>query len=108
MKITSRVLAICLLAAMPVTTSFAQQPAAAASTVNDDMTAGEVRKVDKDSKKITIKHAEIKNLDMPAMTMVFQVKDVTILDKVNAGDKVKFKVMKTDGGLVITDLQAIK
>ena len=108
MKIKSSVLAICLLAAMPLTTSFAQQPGAIASTVNDDMTAGEVRKVDKDSKKITIKHGEIKNLDMPAMTMVFQVKDLTILDNLSPGDKVKFKVLKTDGGLVITDLQAIK
>jgi Cu(I)/Ag(I) efflux system periplasmic protein CusF len=108
MNITSRVLAICLLVAIPLTTGFAQQPAAIASTVNDEMTAGEIRKVDKDSKKITIKHGEIKSLDMPAMTMVFQVKDVTILDKVNQGDKVKFKVIKADGGLVVTDLQVVK
>ena len=70
-----------------------------------DMTDGEIRKVDKDSKKITIKHAEIKNLDMPAMTMVFQVKDPAMLDKVQSGDKVKFKVIKTDSGFVVTDLQ---
>ena len=73
-----------------------------------DMTDGEIRKVDKDSKKITIKHAEIKGLDMPAMTMVFQVKDPALLDKVQSGDKVKFKVIKTDSGYVVTDLQSGK
>ena len=73
-----------------------------------DMTDGEIRKVDKDSKKITIKHAEIKSLDMPAMTMVFQVKDPALLDKVQSGDKVKFKVIKSDSGYVVTELQSGK
>ena len=73
-----------------------------------DMTDGEIRKVDKDSKKITIKHAEIKSLDMPAMTMVFQVKDPAMLDKVQSGDKVKFKVIKSDSGFVVTELQSGK
>ncbi len=108
MKIASNILAMCLLAAVPLTTGFAQQPPAMASTVKDDMTAGEIRKVDKDSKKITIKHGEIENLNMPPMTMVFQVKDLMILDKVNPGDKVKFKVIQADGGLLITDLQIVK
>ena len=40
-----------------------------------EMTDGEIRKVDMDNKKLTIKHGNIKNLDMPGMTMVFQVKD---------------------------------
>ena len=73
-----------------------------------DMTVGEIRKIDKDSKKITIKHAEIKSLDMPAMTMVFQVKDPAMLDKVQSGDKVKFKVIKSDSGFVVTELQSGK
>ena len=53
-----------------------------------EMTDGEVRKVSKDTGKITLKHGEIKNLDMPPMTMVFQVKDPGLLDKVKPGDKV--------------------
>ena len=73
-----------------------------------DMTDGEIRKVDKDAKKVTIKHGEIKNLDMPAMTMVFQVKDPAMLDKVQSGDKVKFKVIKSDSGFVVTELQSSK
>lgn len=73
-----------------------------------DMTDAEVRKVDLDNKKITLKHGEIKNLDMPGMTMVFQVKDPAMLDKVKAGDKVRFKVEKVNGAMVVTDLQPAK
>jgi Cu(I)/Ag(I) efflux system protein CusF len=44
------------------------------------LTDAEVRKVDTDAGKLTLKHGQIKDLDMPAMTMVFQVKDKTVLD----------------------------
>ncbi|MCL4798887.1 MAG: copper-binding protein [Burkholderiales bacterium] len=74
------------------------QPSAAASA---SLTNGEVRKVDKDAKKITIKHGPIANLDMPAMTMVFQVKDPTLLDQVKAGEKVKFVADKVGGAYVV-------
>lgn len=72
------------------------------------MVAGEVRKVDKDTKKITLKHGEIKNLGMPGMTMVFQVKDPAMLDKVQAGDKVRFKAERLGGALVITEIELRK
>ena len=74
----------------------------------DDMTEGEVRKVDLENKKITIKHGVIKNLDMPGMTMVFQVKDPAMLDRVKAGDKVKFKAEKAATGIVVTEIQMAK
>ena len=72
------------------------------------MTEGEIRKVDMDNKKLTIKHGEIKNLDMPGMTMVFQVKDPDMLNKVKAGDKVRFKAEKAGGAIVVTDIQPAK
>ena len=83
---------------------------AAVKTAGDtaNMADAEVRKVDKDAKKITLKHGEIKNLEMPAMTMVFQVKDVALLDKVKAGDKVKFKVEKVTGGYAVTEIEMAK
>jgi Cu(I)/Ag(I) efflux system periplasmic protein CusF len=71
-----------------------------------DMTAGEIRKVDKDASKITIKHGEIKNLEMPPMTMVFTVKEPALLDKVKPGDKVKFAVVREDGKMIVTDIQS--
>ncbi len=70
-----------------------------------DMSEGEIRKVDMDNKKVTIKHGEIKNLDMPGMTMVFQVEDLALLEKAKVGDKVRFKAEKSGGALVVTDIE---
>ena len=70
-----------------------------------DMTDGEIRKVDMDAKKITIRHGPIQNLDMPAMTMVFQVKDPAMLDQVKAGDKIKFSAERTGGAFTVTRIK---
>lgn len=78
---------------------------AAASASTADMTEGEIRKIDRATKKITIKHGEIRNLDMPAMTMVFQVMDGAKLDKLQSGDKIRFVVEKTASGFVVTDIR---
>ena len=69
------------------------------------LTDGEIRKVDRDARKITIKHGPIQNLEMPAMTMVFQVKDPAMLDQVKAGDKVKFEAQKVGGAFTITAIE---
>lgn len=69
------------------------------------MTDGEVRKVDKENQKVTLKHGVIKNLDMPPMTMVFKVKDPAMLEAVKPGDKVRFKAERIGGALVVTDMQ---
>jgi len=69
------------------------------------MTVGEIKRIDKESARITIKHNELKNLDMPAMTMVFQVKNLSILDQVEVGDQVSFVADSVDGKLVITRLE---
>lgn len=71
---------------------------------NGDMADGQVKRVNKGSKKITIKHGHIKNLDMPPMTMVFRVADDAMLDKVKKGDKVRFNVEDKDGAMVITEI----
>lgn len=71
----------------------------------DNMTDGEIRKVDKSAGKVTIKHGTIKNLDMPGMTMAFQVKDKALLDKVKASDRIKFTVAMDNGKMVVTDIQ---
>lgn len=70
-----------------------------------DLTAGEVRKVDKAAKKITLKHGPIRNLDMPAMTMAFQVKDPALLERVKAGDKVDFAAEKVGDAFVVTRIE---
>lgn len=70
-----------------------------------DMTDGEVRRVDKEGGRLTLKHAEIKSLDMPPMTMVFVVRDKAMLDKLKAGDKIKFKAINDAGKYTVTDIQ---
>ena len=72
------------------------------------MTDGEVRKVDRDNQKVTLKHGEIKNLDMPAMTMVFTVKDAAMLDQVKVGDKVQFHAENDAGKFTVTEIRPVK
>lgn len=72
---------------------------------DSQMSEGEIRKIDKDAKKITIKHGELKNLEMPPMTMVFQVKDPEMVDIVKQGDKVSFVAERLGGRFTITKLQ---
>lgn len=66
---------------------------------------GEVRKIDKAQGKITLKHGEIKSLDMPPMTMVFRVSEARMLDTVAVGDKVRFDARKVDGQYTVTALR---
>ena len=66
---------------------------------------GEVRKIDKAQGKITLKHGEIKNLDMPPMTMVFRVRDPQMLEAVAVGDKVVFEAEKVGGQYTGTALR---
>ena len=70
------------------------------------MAEAEVRKVDAGAGKITLKHGDIRNLDMPPMTMVFQVKDPALLTKVKAGDKVRFTADKLNGAYTVMSIEA--
>ena len=83
-------------------------PATVAQATVATLADGEVRKVDKDAGKSTRKHGPIKSLDMPPMTMVFQVKDRALLDKVKAGDKVRFSAEEKAGAYVVTSIDAAK
>ncbi len=65
---------------------------------------GEVRKIDADAKKITLKHGDIPNLEMTGMTMVFRVKDPALLTQVKPGDKVRFTADKVDGALTVLSI----
>ena len=80
---------------------------AAAQTASTEMAQDEVRKVDLDAKKITLKHGPIKNLDMPPMTMVFQVRDAALLDKLKAGDQVRFSAEQQQGAYVVTAVEKV-
>lgn len=94
--------------AQPKNDHDAHHGAPSASSENASLAEGEVRKVDKDAKKITIKHGPLESLDMPPMTMVFQVSDPGMLDRVKAGDKVRFQAEKKGGAFTVTKLEAAK
>jgi Cu(I)/Ag(I) efflux system protein CusF len=94
------------IAALLATTTLASTALLAQSA--PDMARGEVRKVDKESQKITLKHGEIKNMDMPPMTMVFKVLDPALLDKVKVGDKVQFHAETRDGAIIVTTIEVAK
>jgi len=63
---------------------------------------GEVRKIEKAQGKITLRHGELKALDMPPMTMVFRVGNPALLDNLAVGDKVKFDAAKVGGNYTVT------
>ena len=72
------------------------------------MTTGEVKKVDKDAGKVTLKHGPIKNLDMPAMTMIFRVKDAAMLEQIKEGDKINFAADKINGAFTLMQIESAK
>ena len=63
---------------------------------------GEVRRIDRTQSRITLRHGEIRALDMPPMTMVFRVRDPKLLDGLAVGDKVRFEAVAADGSYVVT------
>jgi Cu(I)/Ag(I) efflux system protein CusF len=90
--------------------SIAQNSAASNSASGEAsaMSEGEIKKVDKETGKVTIKHSALKNIDMPAMTMVFRAKDASMLDQVKAGDKVSFVAEKVGGQFTVTQIEVKK
>lgn len=70
-----------------------QSPAAA----DEQMIDGLVKKVDKSAGKVTLSHGPLPALGMPAMTMVFRVKEAGWLDQMKAGDKIRFMADKVNG-----------
>jgi Cu(I)/Ag(I) efflux system periplasmic protein CusF len=81
-----------------------KEPTQPAATMAD----AEVRKIDLENLKITLKHGEIKNLDMPGMTMVFQMKEAALFKDIKVGDKIKFAAEKQGRNYVVIEVQVVK
>ena len=95
--------------ATPFTTGATPPPVVVAPTAPvSALVDGEIRKIDKDSGKVTIKHAQIKSLDMPAMTMVFLFKDPSKIDSLKVGDKIKFDAVDEKGKMFVTKIEVVK
>ncbi len=81
---------------------------AGSAWASPELTDGEIRKVDKEAAKLTIRHGELKALGMMPMTMVFRVQDKAMLEQVAVGDKVRFVAAKVGGALTVTSLEIAK
>ena len=93
---------------MKLTTLIAATAIALATTAtawSAEMAAGTIKKIDTAQKKITIKHGPLKDLEMPAMTMVFAAGDAVDLAKLKAGQKVKFMASRVNGRLTVTEVK---
>jgi Cu/Ag efflux protein CusF len=97
-KSRSRIPALLVVLALPLAV-FAQAA---------KLTEGEVRKVDKAAGKVTLKHGPIENLGMPGMTMVFRATNPSMLDKLKAGDKVRFAADKAGDDYTVTRIEPAK
>lgn len=84
----------------PATTTVRSADSASLST-------GEIKKIDKDAGKITLKHGPLANLSMPAMTMVFKVQSPDLLNTVKVGDAVKFRAENIKGALTVTHITPV-
>ncbi|TFW36156.1 copper-binding protein [Massilia horti] len=102
-----------LFAIVALTTGFAFAPAAVAQTQHApkaadlaQLSSGQIKKVDKDTGKLTIQHGPLANLNMPSMTMIFTAQDTAMLGQVKVGDKVRFRAEQINGVFTVTKLEA--
>ncbi len=79
-----------------------------ATKVSVEPSQGEIKKIDLDTGKVTLKHGPIENLGMPGMTMVFKLSTVGMATGFKAGDAVSFKADQINGAFVVTELSAKK
>lgn len=112
MQHPTRLLFALALAALPLASAAQHdhhgQGAAMAGQAASAMSEGEIRKIDKATGKLTIKHGPLARLDMPPMTMAFRVSEPGMLDQVKPGDKVRFEADKRNGQLVVVKMEPAK
>ncbi len=80
----------------------------AAKAATSEMYDGQVRRVNKETRRVTLAHGPLKGFDMPAMTMAFPVKDPALLANLKEGDKVRFALEMSGENLVVTRIEPVK
>lgn len=70
-----------------------------------EFTKGTVKKIDVKARKVTLIHEELKALEMPAMTMVFRVKDDALFEKLKEGVSIEFVAERVEGKLTVTTVK---
>ncbi|PRD64404.1 copper-binding protein [Malikia granosa] len=82
-----------------------QPPGAVEARPATALSEGEIRRLDPETGKLTIRHGEIRNLDMPPMTMVFTAKDKAMLAGLKVGDRIRFAASNEGGRYLVTEIQ---
>jgi len=95
-------------ASAPVDHGAHHAPAATTAQPQTPWVDGEVRKIDSAAGKLTLRHGQIQNLDMPPMTMVFKVADAKLLQGLKEGDKIRFTADKLNGAYTVTAISTPK
>ena len=81
------------------------QPAAAQ---NAPLSDGLVKKVDKAAGEVVIQHGQLDSIGMPPMTMAFGVADKSWLNKLKAGDKIRFAAEMKGGNAIVSRYEMAK
>ena len=95
MSLTGTVLRAALIAGVAAASVYSMTAVAQTATAS-----GEVRRIDAEAGKITIKHGAIADLQLPAMTLVYRI-DPSLLAGIKPGDTVSFTAQRQDNGYVI-------
>lgn len=106
---TLRALFVALALSLVSVASLAQTSAnVLASVTQDNYTTGEIKRIDANTKRVTIKHEAIRHLDMPGMTMVFQTSDAKLLGGFGASDRISFLAESRADAFVVTDIRRVR
>lgn len=109
MRLTSLLLAIAPALALPAFAATGHDHGAhQAATAAAPLTDGLVKKVDKAGGEVVIQHGPLDSIGMPAMTMAFGVADKSWLNKLKAGDKIRFAAEVRGGNAIVSRYELAK
>lgn len=112
-RVISQAAAVAMLlltgAAAPAQTQPSPPPTAtstsAAPADTHPWSEGEITRWDPRTLRVTLRHGEIKNLEMPPMTMVFRVQEANVLGDLKPGDKVRFRAEQVNGAYHVKQIE---
>jgi Cu/Ag efflux protein CusF len=79
--------------------------ALAGTALAAEFTKGKIKKLDEKAGKVTIIHEELKNLEMPAMTMVFRIGKGVDAAKLKEGADIEFVADRVNGKITVTEVK---
>ena len=71
------------------------------------LTDGVVQRIDSGRGEVVLKHGDLPNLGMPAMTMAFTA-EKKVLEQLKAGDKVRFHAEIKNGKPTVTHIEHVR